>query len=554
MASTIASALNALSGRLVPLDVGALQLPDLALHGRRALDAARRHGPLSLRAPRGLCERFRAPVVRLLRQVLHPEAVGLVDVDLVLGLGRGLTAWLADREAMRLAMYDVLLALETVAWVKPGWVELVRGFADDAPNTAGEQALVPVSQSVPVETTAGHRIALYPERSDPTATGERRMGPSRDSLMPALMLSERTKRKLLWLSEEISRSLDDTVMPLISTLLFWRRRGGTFDQLRAIAQLREQCEIAEVDVKDLRQFLELLGKLRRRGLQADDVPAALQVAEDLAQVGLMLPEARAVADLMAALGEAGVDPSLPGELQTAIEQYRRLGYAPEALARMAVLAETLETLGLRPEELGPVLEHLEQLRALGLDADAAQEVAGGLDAAGIQGERRTEILAQLPEAAATLIEIDTLEARRRAVVAELQGLEAQRTRARQTLTALRQRQAAVVQREQASAARRDTFEEECLKQQVALAALQQQVVEQQDALAAAEALTRFMVGQPDADTILPFLTYVVKFKQFWRGQWPEFEASLTEQGRRMIREFLERIALGGRPPGASRQV
>ncbi len=145
--------------RLIPLDVSALQLPDLALHGRQALDAARRHGPLALRAPRGPCERFRLTVVRLLRQVLQPEAVGLVDVDLVLGLARGLTAWLADREALRLALYDLLLALETVGWVKAGWVEFVRGSADDAPNPVGEQALVPVSQNRPAAEVTGRRIA-----------------------------------------------------------------------------------------------------------------------------------------------------------------------------------------------------------------------------------------------------------------------------------------------------------------------------------------------------------------------------------------------------------
>src|SRR6266851_2724991 len=64
--------------RLVPCDLGAVPLPDLALTGERALDAARAAGPLTLRAPTGACEAFREAVVRLLRQVLVPDAVGIV--------------------------------------------------------------------------------------------------------------------------------------------------------------------------------------------------------------------------------------------------------------------------------------------------------------------------------------------------------------------------------------------------------------------------------------------------------------------------------------------
>jgi hypothetical protein len=116
--------------RLVPCDMGALALPDLALEGGRAIEAARQAGLLALRAPRGSCGEFRSAVVHLLRHMLVPEAVGLVDVELLLGLGRGLSGWLTPLMAMRQTLYDFLLVVETVGWVRPGWLERLRAFPD----------------------------------------------------------------------------------------------------------------------------------------------------------------------------------------------------------------------------------------------------------------------------------------------------------------------------------------------------------------------------------------------------------------------------------------
>src|SRR5713101_5126824 len=114
--------------RLIPCDFSAVDLHDLALEGGRGVDAARRAGPLTRPAPHGSCEGFRVSAVELLRQALVPKALGMVDVELLLGLGHGLTAWLPVTAAIRLALYDALLVLETVGWVQSGWVELVRAF------------------------------------------------------------------------------------------------------------------------------------------------------------------------------------------------------------------------------------------------------------------------------------------------------------------------------------------------------------------------------------------------------------------------------------------
>ena len=93
------------------------------LHGARVPQHRRagdpRAGAQALHPARARGRQFRSAVVRLLRQVLVPEAVGLVDVELVIGLGRGLTGWLTPVVAMRQVLFDFLLVMETVGWVRP---------------------------------------------------------------------------------------------------------------------------------------------------------------------------------------------------------------------------------------------------------------------------------------------------------------------------------------------------------------------------------------------------------------------------------------------------
>jgi len=528
--------------RLVPCDVGAVQLPDLALHGQRALEVARQDGPLPLRPPQGSCERFRPSVVRLFRRAIRSEAVGLLDVDLVLGLARGFTAWLPELEALRLTLYDVLLAVETVGWAKPGWVDSVRAFPDMAADQTDQDGGGSGPHAVPLPEPAAQRITLFPERSQPGALPESRSGSPRESLLPALSLSEETKRRLVWLSEEVRLPLDGTVRILIRVYELWRKRDATFGQLHAIVRLREQCEAAEFAVDDLRWTLEQLVKLETHDLEIEDVAEAVQLAQDLSQAGLTTGQAREVADLLAALEEAGIDRGVPAELQATLERYRQLGYSPETLTRLSALAETLETLGLQPGELGAALEHLQRLRVLGLDPDAAEQVAQNLDAAGFQGEHRAEVLARLPEAAAALVDIDQLRTQRRALEDVLGRLEGACTQAKKTLSTLRARQATALERERTRAAELEALRQACARQEAALAALTRECQKQQVTLAALEAFARFMMGQPADDPLWPLMGALWELKRTPADQHPELEAFLTRHVRQMIREFLEKIS------------
>src|SRR5262249_29522943 len=92
--------------RLIALDVTGLSMPDLTLMGGRAVAAVRHAGPLTIPAPKTSVELWREPVVHALRDVLNADGVRLVNVDVVLALARGMTAWLTAPVAVRQTLYN----------------------------------------------------------------------------------------------------------------------------------------------------------------------------------------------------------------------------------------------------------------------------------------------------------------------------------------------------------------------------------------------------------------------------------------------------------------
>lgn len=514
--------------RLIPCDVGALDLPDLALQGGRAIEAARRAGPLPLRPPRGSCERFRRGVVHLLRQTLHPEVLGMVDVDLLLGLGTGMTAWLPEPGAMRQVLYNFLLVVETVGWTKPGWLDRLRTFpaapADDRPQVG--LALLTEVRLMPHEAP-GPRISLFPERlGEVMPRGDRAMT-SRESIMPAFTLSEQTKAQLVWLIHETGTSPDRAVTTLIKIFVILRKEYE-FENLQVVVALRDQCDAVDLSVADLRAFLEQTHALKAQGLAVSDAGAALAVAEQLAGAGLTLDRARAVADLIEALRNANIDLTVPEQLRQTLDDYRALGYAPEIIDRLAALDGALRSLGLTPDDLEPRLRHLERLNALGLDPEATDTLANALEATGLREEQRAEAMRRLPEIAARQVEVDELRALQEQLRQALERLTAELAKARQALQRARKRLASL------SAQDRRLTER--------IAALQQECIKLQDSIVAGRALETFLVTSTDLSH--PFWTRIAQLRALKERRPSPLagaEALFTEATKQEIVKFLARI-------------
>ena len=522
--------------RLVPCDLGAVPLPDLALTGARALDAARAAGPLTLRAPTGSCEAWREAVVRLLRQVLVPDAVGIVDVELLLGLGRGLTGWLSPAMALRQVLYDFLLVVETVGWVHPGWLDVVRDFPQrghDADASVGGRgsAIPPAAPTPPPQT-----ISLFPDRVALSRPKEHPTMNARDSVLPTFLLSERSKAQLVWLAENAGIPLDEAVSLLIEQYRMQQEFDDpALDDLRTVVRLREACGAAEITTSALRTAVEFTAALRQRGLTLDDIQPALQVAADLADSGLYLEDAVAVVALMKALKRAGINARVPEQLGAALKRFDALGYEPKQLGRMAGLWEQLTALDLGLDDLERLLAQYRQLAELGLDARTAADLATAFDLAGVPAGQRAAVLGKATALGQTGIALADLQAERETCVQELRRLQAEQAVLQETLKAGRDEQARIQQ--------------EATEAKERVGALREEAAKEEDAIATAGALQHLLRGNVDAAQ--PFFAQVITLCQLRRtrpGLFPNFETNLSAAIQAQVRQFLARIS--ETPPAA----
>ena len=384
--------------RMIICDLDAVEMPDLALTGGRALEAAAKAGPLPLRPPQDSAERFRPAVVSLLRQVLQAEALGLVDVDLLLGLATGMTAWLAAAIAVRQTLADFLLVVDTIGWTQPGWTDALRAFprsgqegmpALPAPREQG-RAIAALSQS-------DARIHLFPPDIETSPAKERMPMSAGSSMLPAFSISDETKTDVIWLARDARVPLDRALRILVEIYRLQQANGNDFGDLESILSLRTACETTEVAVRELREALSLFSDLQERGLTLDDIRSTLKVAEDLSAAGLYLEEAVAAADLMKALAETRIDPSVPEQLQIALARYEALGYTPEQITPLAELSDRIADLGIAFDDLADFVDQMQRLRTLGLDTRAAEALATALELAGIPEGQRADVLAAVVE-------------------------------------------------------------------------------------------------------------------------------------------------------------
>ena len=100
--------------------------PDLAVTGERALEAARAHPPLTVSPPAVDCQPFERRIIDLLREILNDAAADRIDLQVVVNLSNGMTAWLPEphrgdrpgRPRRRAVGRD-----HGLRWTRPGWIE-----------------------------------------------------------------------------------------------------------------------------------------------------------------------------------------------------------------------------------------------------------------------------------------------------------------------------------------------------------------------------------------------------------------------------------------------
>jgi hypothetical protein len=507
--------------RLFPLDVTALPMPDLALTGGRAVMAARQTGALTIPAPRVSVDLWRESVVHVLRDVLTPDGLRLIDVDVVLGVGRGMTAWLPAPVALRQTLYNILLVTETVGWVKPAWVDRIRSFPHG--TRKGSSVIVPQ-----VSAARPRTIALFPERGQSAEEGESMS--ARESIMPSFVLSESSKADLVWLSREAGLSPDAAVSLLVDQYRLMRSEGGELEDLQAAVRLRKECADAEVSTADLREHLELKAALTQQGLSVHEVRQAVELGITVDAAGLTWEQVREVAEVLAKLRAAGIDITVLENLEKALTQYANLGHDTARLTGLAALSSRLDAAGIALDELGRTLDHLQTLCELGLDQDTAAALASALDSAGITKQNRTTVLERVAAIGCTDAVVARMEREKTSTLDDLTAL--------QTAVSERQHTLAKVKAEIVSA----TAEPEGKHQEI----LDQEGIERYNALVTVEAFERFLIQHTARnDPFWTTLDLLLEMKRRHPRGTPPPPDWLTAELQQRIKTFLEQLVANG---------
>lgn len=382
--------------RAILVDLDTVAMPDLATVGEVALEAAREHGPLPLAAPAIDCRPFRALVVALVRAILMSEAQSRVDVEIVVNLASGMTAFLPDpSDAIAQVGYNLGLLAETIGWARPGWIEPVTAFSV-VPTRTAASAMVPAGPAsvVPVQRGAGGDDSVEPA-SGRTLALRAPEPPRRRGQVPDLVLSDGTRMRLIWFAHETRRDVDAAMGLLLDYYLRRRQAGGTIETLEHILRLADELELAEVDVETLHAYLD-----DRQALAAhfNDLPEALRLIETLSL--------------------------LPGEWDWALAEI-----AMEAVA-------TLMQDDVALAEVGPFIERHRRLQALGFDETTAEAVAVAVIEAGAVEQRRGAVLARIADVATATVDREALETARHTLQEEVAALEAQTAQCERVVQAL----------------------------------------------------------------------------------------------------------------------
>lgn len=479
-------------------DLDAVSMPDLATTGERALEAARARPPLALSAPAADCQAFHQAIVELTRSLLLPAAHERVDVEVIVNLCTGMTAFLpAPAAAIAQVGHALGVLAETLGWARPGWIEPVTGFSLEP---AGQLTRSSTEAPLPAGPVGRVDASAAPEREPaPPATLSlqvpRPVG--RQAHVPDLSLSDPLRARLIWFAVETGRPLDEALTRLLDFYLQWRRRKETLSTLEAILTLARELEVAQVEVKALHGYLRAQAALAQHNCTFEDVPESLRLIE------------------------------LLGELPEAWDW-------PQARAAMQAVAALLRA-GISADQVPPFLARHQRLRELGFDEETAEGVAAALTQAGATGERREAVLRAMVAFAESQADHAEGERERQQLQAEVAALEVARVRLRRTVKGVKTYLEYLARAQAAARQRKEALEAACAARASDLAALR--------------ALRALLLRRtPSIDALWADLERLSRLRRLGRTPDDAYATLLTDQLRDKILDFLRQLVEEARSP------
>ena len=363
----------------------AVPMPDLAMVGDRAVLAAKQAPPLRLDAPTVDCARYQPMIVQALRHILAPAAQTRVDVQVVMTLCTGMTAFIPDAEAAIVqVLYGVGMLAETMQWTNPGWIETVLRFALTAGAAVVRHTDTSVS-SLPVSGQSGGQAADSPSQSATIPLQVQRL---RRETAPPLGVGEALKNRLIWAAVDTGQSLEEFLTTLLDVYLTHRKDSNDLPALKQALRIADHLQMAEVEVSTLQNYLVAETTLRRAGLWLDDVPEALRLI-----------------------------PLLEG-----LPQSWTWKQAQHAMRMVAYILRK----GIDATQIGEFLAFHHALEQGGVTEEYFVELVTALEGAGAHGRRRRRVLDRLIAQGAVQIEVEDLQHEAQTLTAEITRLQLQR--------------------------------------------------------------------------------------------------------------------------------
>jgi hypothetical protein len=336
------------------------------------------------------CQQFDRRIIELLRAILNDDAAERIDLHLVVNLCTGMTAWLPDpTESVAQVSRGVGILAETMAWTRPGWIELVTAFSLEG------RALRAVRHHKDECTQAA-------AQSESQTIDLQVPKVRREPNLPDLSLSDELRGRLAWLGVETGRPVGEVIDLLIDLYVKWKDQPETLVTLWKTLQLARSLEWANVDINEFHGYLAAESVLRKYQCRFEDVPDALRLIECL----------------------------------MALPQSWNWTTAKTAIEAAAFLIKN----GIPASEVPKVLARHQRLSELGFEEKEAEAVAEALLRARAVGKQRTRVSNRLVALAGKVVHAVELEEERlrlEQAVTVLRELQAElETRVRQLRTEL----------------------------------------------------------------------------------------------------------------------
>jgi hypothetical protein len=268
--------------RLVVTNLANVVLPDLANMGHRALEAAAKHGPLHLPAPGVSAEKCRSHIVSLVREILIPKVWPRVDVEMIITITTGMTAFIPDLErAIQQTVYCYGLTAETVQWTMPGWSQAITRFALHKPLSRRQPE---TQQLIPRQEDQDH-IILW--RSAVESYQE--------SALPSFVISDRSKARLLAIASQENIPLEHADHALDVILDNWEQRqrdGHTLDEAYSALRLAKHLRQQSVAIQDVNLAMRLRRDIHEGAYTGEELQAALNLVPVLRNHGFAAQDDR----------------------------------------------------------------------------------------------------------------------------------------------------------------------------------------------------------------------------------------------------------------------